>query len=85
MSKHTSQVLSVANSSNQVYDLTDFQHVHPGGSSRIQMSAGRDVTVVFETMHPSSATSVLQQVETFDRQECLLLIFLKGVLRWHFG
>ncbi|KAH8689358.1 fatty acid desaturase-domain-containing protein, partial [Talaromyces proteolyticus] len=44
-----------------VYDLTEFQKIHPGGISRLRMSAGRDVTVLLETTHDHSVLEVLRR------------------------
>ncbi|KAH8807934.1 delta-5 desaturase [Xylogone sp. PMI_703] len=44
-----------------VYDLSGFVRFHPGGASRLNMAAGRDVTVVFETTHDESAFKVLSK------------------------
>jgi len=36
----------------KVYDLTQYQHRHPGGFRLMQLGAGRDVTHLFEAYHP---------------------------------
>mmetsp|Transcript_15328 Transcript_15328/g.18474 ORF Transcript_15328/g.18474 Transcript_15328/m.18474 type:complete len:469 (+) Transcript_15328:212-1618(+) len=36
----------------KVYDLTSYQHRHPGGSKLLRLAAGRDGTHLFEAYHP---------------------------------
>lgn len=36
---------------NKVYNLTEFAHLHPGGSSWIEMTKGQDISVLFKTHH----------------------------------
>lgn len=38
-----------------VYDLTTFLDVHPGGAAIILKYAGKDATAVYEPLHPSDA------------------------------
>jgi len=41
---------------NQVFDITDFSKVHPGGLS-IRLAAGRDATCLVESYHPSTSVA----------------------------
>ncbi|GAA5951389.1 hypothetical protein JCM8115_005137 [Rhodotorula mucilaginosa] len=36
----------------QVYDLTEYVEMHPGGAKVLQQSGGKDVTKVFKSIHP---------------------------------
>lgn len=39
----------------QVYDVTEFVDIHPGGRNIILKNAGKDVTEIFEPVHPPTA------------------------------
>lgn len=43
---------------NDVYDLTDFYDVHPGGRQVLQASGGIDVTTLFFSMHRASINNL---------------------------
>ncbi|BGP30737.1 hypothetical protein JCM10296v2_002494 [Rhodotorula toruloides] len=36
----------------QVWDISDFAEIHPGGIKVLEQNAGKDVTKVFKTIHP---------------------------------
>jgi len=36
----------------QVYDITAFIAAHPGGSMMVELSAGRDSTIMYESGEP---------------------------------
>ena len=38
----------------QVYDVTKFIDVHPGGRAQLLIGVGRDVSAVFDTYHKES-------------------------------
>ncbi|KAI9106183.1 delta5 fatty acid desaturase [Phlyctochytrium arcticum] len=44
-----------------IYDVTSFIDRHPGGKDILLMSAGRDVTQVFETYHDEKALATLNK------------------------
>ena len=35
----------------QVYDVSEFVHKHPGGIDQIMLGAGRDITQLFQCYH----------------------------------
>ncbi len=41
----------------EVYDLTDFVDSHPGGRNVLLKNAGKDVTDIYEPIHPPTAIS----------------------------
>ncbi|CCD24783.1 FMN-dependent alpha-hydroxy acid dehydrogenase NDAI_0D04700 [Naumovozyma dairenensis CBS 421] len=49
---------------NQVYDLTTFIQVHPGGPNIIRSNAGKDVTAIFNPLHPPNT------IETMLPKQC---------------
>jgi fatty acid desaturase (delta-4 desaturase) len=53
----------------QVYDITDFNH--PGGSHMIDLSVGRDATVMFESAHLrlETANKALESLPKFSVEE----------------
>ena len=50
----------------QVYDLTSFMSIHPGGSDIIKLNAGKDVSAIFNPLHAPNA------IERFLPPECYL-------------
>ncbi|KAG9030433.1 Cytochrome b2, mitochondrial precursor [Tulasnella sp. JGI-2019a] len=47
----------------QAYDLTDFIRMHPGGTQIIIRNAGKDVTKIFEPIHPKGVIEAMLQPE----------------------
>lgn len=50
----------------KVYDLTDFLNKHPGGSKIILQHAGKDVTKLFENLHPDGVLD-----NFLDPEQCI--------------
>ncbi|KAI1873766.1 uncharacterized protein JN550_003035 [Neoarthrinium moseri] len=44
-----------------IYDITSFLKIHPGGEQAILTEAGKDATEIFSKLHPSDALSTLPQ------------------------
>lgn len=45
----------------KVYDISSFIDKHPGGADQLLYGAGKDVTHIFDSYHPSKACKVLDQ------------------------
>lgn len=46
----------------EIYDVTDFVSRHPGGSSMLELGAGREATVLFESYHPGASLARAHRV-----------------------
>lgn len=61
--KHNSRTDCWVIIAGNVYDVTEFMNIHPGGAAVILAAAGKDATKVFVPLHPPDALEMLPRAK----------------------